>query len=182
MNSNIGEFFDRMAKDRNSAIAENLIVDYEQKKRFEGILSYLDPQADELILDIGCGNGRDLIPILRNGSRVIGVDISPCMIEEARRELEGHCLRNFELKVGDAEKLPFPDGHFDKVIASEVIEHIPDWKKSLSEMHRVLKPKGTLVVSVPNRISWYGFDRYVVFEKLLRKKWNHPHYHWKTYG
>lgn len=181
MTSTISDFFDRMAENRNCEIAGNLIVAYEQEKRSAGVISFLDPKANELILDVGCGNARDLVSVMINGARVIGVDISPKMIEEARRILESHALTGYELRVANATNLPFPEAHFDKVIASEVIEHIPDWKKSLFEMHRVLKSKGVLVISTPNRRSWYGFDRYVIFEKILRKPWDHPHDDWKTY-
>lgn len=170
-----------MAKNRNIVIAENPIVDYEQEERSRRILSYLNPRAGELILDIGCGNARDLIRILKQGGKVVGVDISVQMIEEARRELDGSPFNGYELKVGDATHLDFPEKYFDKVIASEIIEHIPDWQKALSEMHRVLKPKGELIISTPNRHSWYGFDRYVIFEKILRKQWDHPYDQWKTY-
>ena len=180
MKPSITDFFDRMAKNRNAVIASNPIVDYEQEERAGGILAYLNPQAGELILDVGCGNARDLIPILIKGSKVVGVDISPQMIEEARHELESSALSGYELKVGDATHLDFPDAYFDKVIASEMIEHIPDWQKALSEMHRVLKPSGEIVISTPNRHSWYGFDRYVIFEKILHKQWDHPYDHWKT--
>lgn len=181
MNPNITDYFDHMAKNRNAVIIENLIVNYEQEERSRGVLSYLNPQAGELILDVGCGNARDLIPVLKKGSKVVGVDISSQMIEEARHELASSALGGYELKVGDATHLDFPDAYFDKVIASEIIEHIPDWQQSLSEIHRVLKTKGELVISAPNRHSWYGFDRYIIFEKILRKQWDHPYDHWKTY-
>jgi len=182
MSSSITDFFDKMAENRNSVIAKNIIVEYEQEKRSEGIISFLNPQIGELILDVGCGNARDFIHILKKGGRIIGVDLSSRMIDEARRELEKHSsLGGFELKTGDVTKLEFPDAYFDKVIASEVIEHIPDWKKSLSEMLRVLKPNGELIISTPNKRSWYGFDRYIVYEKILRRKWEHPYDQWKTY-
>ncbi len=176
----IADFFDKMAENRDGVIADNIIVEYEQVRRSEGVISFLKPEAAELILDIGCGNARDFVPMLAKGSRVIGVDISPQMIEAARHALERCALGEYELRVGDATHLDFPDAYFDKVIASEVIEHIPDWKKSLSEMHRVLKRNGELVLSTPNRRSWYGVDRYFI-EKVLRKQWAHPHDSWKTY-
>ena len=180
MSSSITDFFDKIAENRNSLIAENIIVEYEQEKRSEGIISFLNPQIGELILDVGCGNARDCIHILKKGGRIIGVDLSSRMIDEARRELENHFLGWFELRVGDATNLEFSDAYFDKVIASEVIEHIPDWKKSLSEMLRVLKPNGELIISTPNKRSWYGFDRYIIYEKILRRQWEHPYDQWKT--
>jgi ubiquinone/menaquinone biosynthesis C-methylase UbiE len=181
MSDPITNFFDNMADERNRVMAENAIVEYEQERRSAGVLSFLDPQAGELILDVGCGNARDIIPILKKGSRIVGIDLSPRMISEAHSELSRHSLSGYELEVGDATKLRFPDSYFDKVIASEVIEHIPDWHAALQEMFRVLKQKGCLVLSTPNRKSWYGFDRYIVYEKMLRRKWDHPCDQWKTY-
>jgi len=179
MRNRITDFFDNMAKDRNMSIAENLIVEYEQKKRSQRVISLIDPQPEELILDIGCGNARDFIPVLTKESKITGVDLSPRMIEEARRELKNY--DGFELEVGDATNLRFPNSYFDKVLASEIIEHIPDWEKAISEMMRVLKPGGYLVVSTPNRKSWYGFDRFL-YENILLKQWEHPYDQWKTYN
>ncbi len=181
MSDPITDFFNRMADDRNRVISENVIVEYEQEKRSEGVLALLNPQAGERILDVGCGNARDIPPLLERGSRVLGVDLSPRMILEARRELSKCPFTGFELEVGDATNMRFPDSCFDKVLASEVIEHIPDCEKALAEIWRVLKPGGCLVLSTPNRRSWYGFDRYVLFEKILRRPWDHPYDHWKTY-
>ena len=177
----ITDFFDKMADKRNKIISDNIIVEYEQEKRSEGVLDLLDPKAGELILDLGCGNARDILPLLEKGCKVIGVDLSPRMIMEARRELSKCPFTGYELEVGDATSLRYPDSCFDKVIASEVIEHIPDWKRALAELQRVLKPHGCLVLSTPNRRSWYGFDRYILLEKILRRHWDHPYDHWKTY-
>ena len=54
------------------------------------------------------------------------------------------------------------------------IEHIPDYEKAISEMARVLKPSGCLILSTPSTNSIYGFERYVLMEKILKKKWPHP--------
>ena len=67
--------------------------------------------------------------------------------------------KDYLVSIADINKLPFADASFDCVICSEVLEHIPDHKKALKEMDRILKPQGTLVVSVPRyfaeRICWF---------------------------
>lgn len=182
MSEPIREFFDQSAAGRDRTISANAIIEYEQRVRSAAVLRMLEPRAGERILDVGCGNGRDLIPLVRVGCRCVGVDYSPGMVEEARRDLSAAGAGGVELLVGDATRLSFGDGTFDKVFASEVIEHIPDWRAAIRDMARVLKPEGTLVLTTPNRHSWYGFDRYALVEGLLRRRWNHPYDEWKTHA
>lgn len=178
--ADIVEFFDDMAAGRNEKICSNLIVDYEQRVRSNSVLKSLDARANENILDLGCGNARDIIPMLESGARITGIDISQGMINEAQRDLEEAGYPWVSMQVGDATHLPFPDNCFDKVLCSEVIEHIPDADKAVGEMFRVLKRGGRLVISTPNRLSLYGFDRYIVWEKIFRKKWGHPFDQWRS--
>ncbi len=178
--ADIIEFFDDMAVGRNEKICSNLIVDYEQRVRLDSVLKSLNARANESILDVGCGNARDIIPMLESGAQITGIDISQGMINEAQRDLEEAGYQGVSMQVGDATHLPFPDNCFDKVLCSEVIEHIPDADKAVGEMFRVLKRGGRLVISTPNCRSLYGFDRYIVWEKMFRKKWNHPFDKWRS--
>lgn len=175
----IRQFFDEMAIGRDAAIAANPIVDYEQRMRSRMVVELLQPKRGERILDVGCGNGRDLIALAAIGCNCVAIDYSEVMVAEARHVLATATSAVY-LNVGDATQLGFKDGQFDKVFASEVIEHIPDWRRAVSEMRRVLKPGGILVITTPNRRSWYGFDRYVLLERLLRIRWKHPFDEWKT--
>lgn len=176
----IARFFDAMAPQRNDLFRTNPILDYEQTVRSRAVLSLLNARAGETILDIGCGNARDVVPILHAGARVVGVDISPEMIRQGKRDLAEAGFPDVELHIGDATQLDFPTGTFDAVLCSEVIEHIPDASAAIREIRRVLRPGGRLVLSTPNRASWYGFDRYVVWTRVLRRKWNHPFDNWRT--
>ena len=178
--SEIARFFDAMSGTRNAAILSNPIIDYEQQVRARTVLAGLRPRAGETILDIGCGNARDILPMLRDGAVIVGVDLSEGMIRQARADLAAAGYRDVRLEVGDATALQFADGTFDKIVCSEVIEHIPDADKAMAEMHRVLRPGGILVLSTPNRRSWYGFDRYVLWSHVLRKRWNHPYDNWRS--
>ena len=180
MKNKIKAFFDEAAINRSERMARNLIVEYEQIVRSQMVISMVDAKPGELILDAGCGNGRDLIELAPRRCKCIGVDFSPNMIEEARKELSKHNLCGVELEVGDLTNLRFPDGTFDKVYASEVLEHIPDYHKAISEMRRILKPGGCLVITVPNKHSLYGFERYII-RKILRLGPRHPYDKWKTH-
>ncbi len=176
----IRTFFDDMSVGRNEAIEANPVVCYEQELRAQTVLRMLDVKPGERILDIGCGNARDIARIAEAGGKVFGVDVSPGMVAAAQQELTRMGIGDVELQVGDATCLDFPNACFDKVLCSEVIEHIPNASQALSEMYRVLKPGGKLVLSTPNKGSWYGFERYWIWQGLLRRKWPHPCDEWRS--
>lgn len=178
----IKDFFNEHSVNRNTRTAQDRIFQYEQQARSRMVISMLDPMPKESILDIGCGNGRDLIPLSPKECVCKGIDSSSGMIEEAQKQIENRRIQGIEINVGDATNLNFSDQMFDKVFSSEVLEHIPDYHKAISEMARVLKNSGTLVITAPNKHSMYGFDRYVIYQKILGKKWSHPYDSWKTFG
>lgn len=109
------------------------------------------------VLDIGCGSGRHMDAVLRRERlSVVGVDLDGsdlCLARDRCRYLEdfGECRGGWAVARASAVALPFPDGFFDAVICSEVLEHIPDHERAVAEAVRVLKPGGDLVVSVPRR-------------------------------
>ncbi|MEE9301540.1 MAG: methyltransferase domain-containing protein [Alphaproteobacteria bacterium] len=100
------------------------------------------------VLDIGCGTGVNAEALAAKGHEVSGIDISPVAIEKFR-------ARGFDGAVCNInEEIPFEDGTFDLVFGSDVIEHIIDTERALSEMNRVLRPGGQLVLSTPNSAFW----------------------------
>ncbi|MCB1694229.1 MAG: class I SAM-dependent methyltransferase [Pseudomonadales bacterium] len=124
----------------------------------------------DTILDLGCGEGRHAITayMLKNVSS-IGIDLKPADLQttaERFREFEepNNSAKSLGLAVANGAKLPFPDNAFDKVICSEVLEHIPDYPPVLSEIVRVLKTGGILAVSVPRFfpewVCWQLSDAY----------------------
>ena len=104
------------------------------------------------VLDVGCGTGdflRLLAPIVSPGTAV-GVDLSETMIAEARQR-SGVDLENLSFRVGSALNLPFQVGSFDRILATQVLLHIPDPWRALAEMKRVLAPSGVISIS---EIDW----------------------------
>ncbi len=101
----------------------------------------------ESALDAGCGRGMYTRVLLKRAANVTALDFDPNHIAALKRRL-GH-LPNLSLQVGSADNMPFKDEQFDLVIHCEVLEHIPDDKKTVSELWRVLKPGGRLILSVP---------------------------------
>lgn len=101
------------------------------------------------ILDISCGTGYGPVIMCDAGAKkVIGVDNSSEVIDFARCKYERSGL---EFKVGDVLNIDFPDSYFDAVVSFETIEHVNNQEKALSEIQRVLKPNGLLIISSPNR-------------------------------
>jgi ubiquinone/menaquinone biosynthesis C-methylase UbiE len=110
------------------------------------MLEWLDPKEGEKILDIACGGGALSLKIAESGCEVHGIDISEKGINGAKRLSEREKIA-CEFEVGSAENLPYPDGYFDKVVCSSSLEHFKDDIKALKEMHRVLKPNGSVVLT-----------------------------------
>jgi SAM-dependent methyltransferase len=104
----------------------------------------------EVVLDIGCGSGADsLIAGMMVGpeGRVVGIDMVPEMLDRANENLKEANLENVFFRLGTAEKLPFPDSSCDVVISNGVFNLIPDKIKAVSEIFRVLKPDGRLMMA-----------------------------------
>ncbi len=128
----------------------------ELKSRIEIIMSLLDPQPEEKILDAGCGVGTFVFHCAKKGAQATGVDYSSESIQLARQLVERFGVsRNASFTCGDiASGLDFPDGHFDKIAAVDFIEHIDEAlkRKLLSEMSRLIGPRGRIVIFTPNGI------------------------------
>lgn len=108
------------------------------------------------ILDLGCGVGRHVITSYTlKKVQAVGVDLCHADLMTAQErfteefEEPDNSSKSFGLSVGNALSLPFADDCFDKIICSEVLEHIPDYGAVLKEIKRVLKPGGILAASVP---------------------------------
>ncbi len=104
----------------------------------------LAPGAGELILDAGCGTGRNLTPLLLAGSTAVGIDFSHAMLNVARRR-----LNNAPVAIADLQRaLPFGGGVFDAILCALIGEHLSDLHLVFGEFHRVLRPNGRMVFSV----------------------------------
>jgi SAM-dependent methyltransferase len=120
--------------------------------RFHAVMRALDPRAGEEILEIGCGSGAYTRELVERGASVTATEFAPGPLAQAARNL-GPLAAKADLRVEDAQGLTFPAESFDKVLLSEVIEHVPRPDKAIAEACRVLRPGGLLVVSTPSRFS-----------------------------
>ena len=106
------------------------------------------------LLEVGCGIGTDLVRFARGGARVTGVDLAQTAIDLARKNFELHAVTPEELRVANGEALPYGNDSFDVVYAHGVIQYTADPAQLIRECHRVLKPGGTAIFMVYNRVSW----------------------------
>ena len=115
----------------------------------EDALALSPPLQSASVLEVGCGPGDFAIHLSSKAKTVTAVDFSVAAIEIARRKLATH-RTEVEFSVADAQQLPFTDDCFDIVFSCECLEHLPDPQRALREMHRVLKPGGTLILTTEN--------------------------------
>ncbi len=125
------------------------------------------------LLDLGAGGGRHAFEAMKRGASVVAVDADAAAAKDCAALMvalseEDEAVRDRggrgATTVGDALHLPFPNGSFDRVIASEVLEHVPEDRRAIAELARVLRPGGTMAVTVPRwfpeLVCWALSDDY----------------------
>ena len=135
---------------------------YWQRARHRIILGFVDTRDG--ILDIGCGSSRIILDL----PEAVGLDI-------LQNKLRWLRFRHRRLVRASCDRLPFGDGSFATVINSEVIEHVPDAPEVWSEMWRVLRPGGTLILGTPDydRRLWWVLEW--IYGKVLPDAYAHEH-------
>jgi len=157
----IGARYGRPIRDYYEELWESLPADLEPPS-FERRLGYLldAVKRGDRALDLGCGAGDFTAAMARAGADAIGADVAEAALERARSR---HPAVEFRLVPFDGP-LPFDDGSFDLVWSSEVIEHVADTARWLSEVRRVLAPGGRLLLTTPShgraRVALGGVERF----------------------
>lgn len=137
------EFFNQIEEHRYRQ--EPFIHDFAEFPRWEG----------KRVLEVGVGSGTDFVNFARAGAKLSGVDLTEQGVGLARRRiaLEGHTA---DVRVADAEALPFPDGSFDLVYSWGVLHHTPNTENAIAEVRRVIAPYGEARIMLYGRYSWTG--------------------------
>ncbi|HJP00779.1 MAG TPA: metalloregulator ArsR/SmtB family transcription factor [Planctomycetota bacterium] len=145
------EFFDRVA-----GRWDTIGVEFASGQARQRAVANLMP-PHQVWADLGCGTGYVSRAMLGLCARIVCVDSSPGMLEEARARLsEGASETEIDLRLGELDALPIEDGELDGAVAAMVLHHLPDPAGCLAEIFRVLRPGGTAVVVelVPHREAW----------------------------
>ncbi len=131
------------------------------RRRIITLLGYLDIKDSDLVLDCGCGEGFYSVLLSElYQCRVIAVDIDRELLEKAKKWIGKR--KNVSFQVADIIELPFGDETFNKIILSEVLEHIPDDGRAIKEIYRVLKKGGIVGITIPNHnypLFWDPFNK-----------------------
>ena len=148
----LAQWNDQMVKKHHSEGApfesKNILLRTIEKMRLKKIIQLAQLQKNDIVLDLGCGEGFliSLIPDLTE--KIVGLDISKIALNRASEVLKNK--KKVELQWGNAEELNLPNESFDKIICSETLEHVPRPRKVMEEIHKILKNDGFLIISVPD--------------------------------
>lgn len=151
------QYFDEIEDSRYNLEPE--VFSFAQFTRFRG----------QKVLEVGVGAGTDFIQWVRAGAKAYGIDLAEEAVEHVRNRLRIYGLSAEEVRVADAENLPYPDNTFDLVYSWGVIHHTSDTIKALKEIIRVTRIGGTIKIMVYNRRSLNAFRTYLRFGLLKGK-------------
>lgn len=135
------------------------------------------------ILDVGCGTGADVIDFKKMFGRtteVVGVDVVALEIDIAKEKIKRHGVWA-EVMVYDGETLPFPDHSFDAVYTSDVLGHVKNVDKWLSELSRVLKTGGALAMFAESKLGKHAYIRNYLMKRGINTD-PHKEFHISLYS
>jgi len=118
---------------------------------------------NQKVLEVGIGAGTDFLQWVRAGTKAYGIDLTEEAVEHVKNRLNMFGLSAEEVRVADAENLPYEDDFFDLVYSWGVIHHSPDTLKALSEIIRCTKRGGAIKIMIYNRRSLYALYKYLRF-------------------
>ena len=120
----------------------------------------MSPQAEDSVLDAGCGSGRNLLLLSPLVKKIVGIDYSEEMLARAAEKIAADKLDNVSLKTGDITRLSFSTADFSKVVCASVLQYLDNENCALAlrEMIRVCKPGGRIVLHIKNGHSLYGLS------------------------
>lgn len=160
----VGGLHGQFADDYESFFAAYDGWRYRQEGHIPDCLDRIDWRGKR-VLEIGLGQGAESEQLIRRGARWSGLDLTPESVERVRARLTVRDLPHDAVRQGSALSIPWPDNSFDLVFSHGVLHHIPDIRTAQAEIHRVLRPGGTLVAMLYARRSL----NYQVSIRLVRR-------------
>ena len=117
------------------------------QEALDRIVQWAGTGPEDTVLDVACGPGLLACAFARVAKHATGMDMTPAMLEQARKTQQEQGLKNVSWKQGDVYSLPFPDAHFSIVSSRFAFHHLQDPLSALKEMKRVCNPGGKIVVA-----------------------------------
>jgi ubiquinone/menaquinone biosynthesis C-methylase UbiE len=145
----------RSAIDHNDQIVDQFSRQAESYARLTGSLTpqrsqalhaLLQPKPDDVALEVCCGPGALTLDLAPAVHRVIGMDVTPAMLEQARARQAQSDLGNIDWMLGDINNIPFDDAHFSIVMCSSAFHHLEHPRRAFAEMLRVCRPGGRILI------------------------------------
>jgi ubiquinone/menaquinone biosynthesis C-methylase UbiE len=121
-----------------------ILIRWIERMRVNAILAFIKSSSHHRVLEVGCGAGNVLERV--NSNHRVGIDLSTFLLDKARTRLR----TNASLVQANAEKIPLASAKFDRLICTEVLEHVQSPSSVLEEMARVAKDDAVIVISIPN--------------------------------
>ena len=149
---------------KNEAESYNYYNIFKPHEDIPKVIEYFKLNGVKTVLDIGCGAGRNLLPLTKQGFNTFGYDLSPEGIKLAKKQLKKEEL-NADLKVLNfSDHLPYKDNFFDAAISIQVLQHgfESDIKKSIKEIFRILKENGIIFVTLCGKYDPNGDERFTL--------------------
>jgi ubiquinone/menaquinone biosynthesis C-methylase UbiE len=124
------------------------------------LLEAVKPTLDDRMLDVGCGTGRFAITLAPLVAKVVGIDLTVAMLEQARKAQAAANIENIEWQQGDVANLPFADGEFRLVTCKAMLHHVTEPQRVIAEMSRVCAQGGRVLAAdlTPARDKVAAFD------------------------
>jgi len=160
----IKDYYKDFAEGYGDEYTTTLAGRYFLKEKTKHALKFAKFKKTDKILDIGCANGYYIFYLNKLGYNITGSDLSPECINVCKKRAEEQRVK-IDFVCTDVEDLKFKDNSFDGLISFSTLRYLPDMKKALSEIRRVVKPSGTILIDFPNKHSpWF-----LTFQKLATK-------------
>jgi SAM-dependent methyltransferase len=134
------------------------------------------------VVNLGCGLGPQAVVYKNSFARMVGVDLHAERLKDSHTLLAEHGVQRYETVCAPVECTGLPDASFDKALAIDIIEHVPDPAAFLREAHRLLKPGAELLISVPAMHDHYVHTFRAIGRLLGRKTHELPHGHWDAHN
>ncbi len=126
------------------------------------VMSFIDEDlSGKKMLEVGCGNGdfSNYLALKRKADNILGLDFSTESIKIAEEKKKVFGAQGSSFMVGDAQNISLPDNSFDIIVSCECLEHVPEPQKMVSEIYRLLKPGGKVVLTTENYFNAYAYHR-----------------------